>query len=293
METSKERKNQLVGMATSVGIHAIILLLFIFLMAWKAPNPPAPVYGIEVNFGVTDEGQGTEQPVSETGAEPSEQEPVQQDDPVTESPQEKQTETSSEPTTQAMSSEESPVAVKEDKKEEPTKKVVEEKKTITQPADKTAPEKKEQKTEVTTKSDIKTSEGSSKSKETANQGDDSKKSWDKGKPEGTLDPNAQYTGTPGGGGGGNGYALSMSGWEWADDPVIPELPDNEDGRIEFEIECDENGEIIGIKTLNRGLSIKAEQLLKEEIRKNSLIRTSSGKVPERSKGKVVFVLRTR
>lgn len=85
----------------------------------------------------------------------------------------------------------------------------------------------------------------------------------------------------------------MSGWEWADDPTIPELPDNEDGRIEFEIECDENGEIIGIKTLNRGLSIKAEQLLKEEIRKNSLIRTSSGKVPERSKGKVVFVLRTR
>lgn len=199
METSKERKNQLVGMATSVGIHAIILLLFIFLMAWKAPNPPAPVYGIEVNFGVTDEGQGTEQPVNETGAEPSAQEPVQQDDPVTESPQEKQTETSSEATTQAMSSEESPVAVKEDKKEEPTKKTVEEKKTITQPADKTAPEKKEQKTEATTKSDIKTSEGSSKSKETANQGDDSKKSGDKGKPEGTLDPNAQYTGTPGGG----------------------------------------------------------------------------------------------
>ena len=111
-------------------------------------------------------------------------------------------------------------------------------------------------------------------------------------PEGKLDAKALY-GQQGGGGGGDGFGLSMSGWAWADNPQVPELPDNEDGRIEFEIECDENGDIIGIQTIQRGLSPRAEQLLKEEIRKNSLVRTSAGKAPERSKGRVVFILKTK
>jgi len=84
--------------------------------------------------------------------------------------------------------------------------------------------------------------------------------------------------------------LSMSGWTWADNPKIPELPDNQDGRIEFEIECDEDGEIVGITTLHRGLSARAEQLLKDEIRRNSLMKTSAGQAPARSKGRVVFIL---
>ncbi|MFZ5999149.1 MAG: hypothetical protein ACOYW3_01465, partial [Bacteroidota bacterium] len=71
------------------------------------------------------------------------------------------------------------------------------------------------------------------------------------------------------------------------------LPDNEDGRIVFEIECDSEGDIIGITTVERGLSLQAEQILKEEIRKNSLVRTSAGQAPARSKGRVVFVLKTR
>ncbi|MCA6432584.1 MAG: hypothetical protein IM574_03150, partial [Cytophagales bacterium] len=64
-------------------------------------------------------------------------------------------------------------------------------------------------------------------------------------------------------------------------------------RIVFDIECDEEGEIVQITTTQRGLSPKAEQLLKEVIRKNSLVRTSSGRVPERSKGTIVFVLKTK
>jgi hypothetical protein len=85
----------------------------------------------------------------------------------------------------------------------------------------------------------------------------------------------------------------MSGWAWADDPKVPELPDNEDGRIEFEIVCDENGDIVRIETIQRGLSPRAEQLLKDEIRKNSLVKTSAGKAPDQSKGRVVFILKTK
>jgi len=54
-----------------------------------------------------------------------------------------------------------------------------------------------------------------------------------------------------------------------------------------------DGQIIGIKTLQRGLSPKAEQLLKEEILRHSLQRTAGGAVPDKSKGKVVFILKTR
>jgi len=87
--------------------------------------------------------------------------------------------------------------------------------------------------------------------------------------------------------------LQMSGWEWADQPTLPELPDNENGRVVFEIECDDNGDITGITTVERTLSPRAEQLLKDEIRKNSLKRTTGGKAPERSKGRIVFVLKTK
>jgi hypothetical protein len=132
-----------------------------------------------------------------------------------------------------------------------------------------------------------------KGEQPVSQGNDKDKTGDKGDPKGTPDPNAAYTGKPGGGAGGDGLALSMAGWAWADDPKIPQLPDNEDGRIVFEIECDEDGEIVGIKTLERGLSPAAEQMLLQEIRRNSLVRTGGGQIPERSKGKVVFVLKTR
>jgi len=69
---------------------------------------------------------------------------------------------------------------------------------------------------------------------TQSQGDDPGKVGDKGNPQGKLDAKALY-GKPGGGANGEGFGLSMSGWEWADIPKIPELPDNESGRIEFEI----------------------------------------------------------
>jgi hypothetical protein len=85
----------------------------------------------------------------------------------------------------------------------------------------------------------------------------------------------------------------MSGWVWAKEPKVPELPDNENGKVVFEIECDENGDIIGINTIERSLSPRSEQLLKEEIRKNSLQKISDGKAPERSKGKIIFILKTK
>jgi hypothetical protein len=147
-----------------------------------------------------------------------------------------------------------------------------------------------------TKEDAKKAEQQTQAKgeKTPNEGDDKDKTGNKGEPKGTLDPNGQYTGTPGGGGGGDGMSLSMSGWAWSKAPDTNDIPGNESGRVVFEIECDDTGEIIGIKTIERGVNAATEQRLRAAIMATSLQRTvEGGQIPERSKGTVTFVIKSR
>ncbi len=289
----QENKNRRIGILTSLGIHAGVFLLLFFLVAWRAPNPPLPEFGIELNFGLDDQGSGDIQPITPVG-DPSDQQKEEIQEQSSESqPEEVKSDLKEEVKEEVPdnarekvdSKLESDVAIKESKMEVKPD-VVKNKLKDSNPKEKVVVEyKKDEKKEVNP------TEGSKKG-DPGSQGDSSKKTGDQGNPEGKLDAKALY-GTPGGGGGGNGMDLQMSGWAWADQPKIPELPDNENGKVIFEIECDESGDIIGIKTVERSLSPKAEQILKNEIRKNSLIRTSGGRVPERSKGRIVFILKTK
>jgi protein TonB len=258
----QETKRKRIAFLTSAGVHGIILLLFLFSMAWRAPDPPLPEFGIELNFGDSDAGSGDIQPETPTA---SEQEPVE-DQLVQEETQPEESKPEIVPSTQES-------AVTEPKEEKPV-------------TTETKPEEKKEEVKPATPP-------STTGNQPQSQGDDKDKTGDKGDTKGVPDPNAAYTGKPGGGNNGNGMSLSMSGWAWADQPKLPDIPDNEDGRIVFEIECDEEGEIIGIKTLERGLSPRAEQLLVQEIRRNSLMRTGGGEIPPRSKGTVVFILKTK
>ena len=284
MSEQQEKKDKTIALITSIGIHGLLLLAFMLLMAWQAPNPPLPEYGIELNFGMDDQGGGEIQPETSPGEQQAEDDTQQEDtsEPVQEEVIEK-------PIEQVVSKVESPVVVNEEVKET-KKEVVKDKPVETKVKDIPKEEVKKQDKEVKVAEEKGTD--TKKGDNTTSQGDDKGKTGDKGSPEGKLDAKSLY-GQQGGGGGGDGFGLSMSGWVWADDPIVPNLPDNEDGRIEFEIECDDKGDIIGIQTIQRGLSPRAEQLLKDEIRKNSLVRTSSGKAPERSKGRVVFILKTK
>lgn len=296
MTTQQEQKNKRIAMMISIGFHAVLLIAFLLLMAWRAPNPPfdRTVIGVELNFGLDQQGGGEVQPEKAPGTEedtPDPQEEQAQETPQEQSPTEAEPEKTEEP---IVSKQESPVVVKEEKKE-PTKEPVKENKTETKPKVTPKDEVKKEEPKEVVKTEYKPTETKPTEKKGdggTSHGDDPGKVGDKGNPEGKLDSKALY-GQQGGGGGGNGFGLSMAGWAWADDPKIPELPDNQDGRIEFEIECDEDGEIVGITTLHRGLSARAEQLLKDEIRRNSLMKTSSGQAPSRSKGRVVFILKTK
>ncbi|MFM7854350.1 MAG: cell envelope integrity protein TolA [Flammeovirgaceae bacterium] len=274
---SAEKRNKRIAFITSLGVHGALLILFLFLMAWRQPNPPDKykLPGVDINIGFVDEGGGETQPNEQPGAE----KPTEEKTEETTLPEEKVVE--QQPEQPIVSNEESPVVVKEQKKEPAKEKPIE------RPAD--VKPKDTQPTEDKKTEPVK-SVADKPGKNVPSQGDDKGKTGDKGKPEGKPDAKGLY-GQPGGGGGGDGMNLSMSGWEWAEKPKVPPIPDREPGLIKFEIECNEEGEIIKISTSERGLSPRAEQLLKEEIWRNSLVRTSGGAVPARSKGVVIFRLR--
>ena len=114
------------------------------------------------------------------------------------------------------------------------------------------------------------------------------KTGDKGNPQGSLEADALY-GKAGGGAGGS--SLDLSGWVWNEKPS-PNVPNNETGRLVFEIKVDSNGEIVSIKTLERGVSAEAEQICRRSVEKLTFSKTGSN-VPEMSTGKITFLVRAK
>jgi len=278
-----EKKNKRIAAVTSIGVHVVLFLFFLFAVAWRAPDPPLPEFGIELNFGLDTQGSGDIQPETPVGsdqdadkAEQSQSEELQEEKQAEAKPSE------STPVEQQVTSKhESPIVVKEEKKE-------------TKPVETKV--KTEEKKEVTPKEDSKaiykpnTEKTESKTGQPGNQGDDVNKAGDKGDLKGSLDAKALY-GKPGGGG--EGVGLSIAGWDWLDKPDSPQPTENDQfsGRVVFKIIIDENGEIVDIKKIEGTLSSDLERKCKEEIQKSSLQKTSPGKALEKTTGTVTFNLR--
>ena len=289
MTVKEERRNRNIGIATSVGIHLAVLIVFLMMMAWRAPNPPFPEYGIELNFGVDSQGSGEIQP--DTPASATDATEQAEEAQMEEAPQEVQeVEEEAKPTEvveaaqQPVSKQESPVVVAETKEAKPAEKQKEEpvKEVASQPV--VAESKNKETASKTT--EVAAEEG----KKPANHGDNPNTAGDKGSKEGTLDAKALY-GNAGGGGGGVG--LDLAGWDWDQIPR-PQIPGNEsDGKIEFEIKVDENGDIIGYRVLERSLSIEAERACRDAISKLTFSKKPGAVVPAVSVGKLTFVVRTR
>lgn len=305
MREEQEKKNKRIAAFTTAGVNILVLLILLFVVAWRAPNPPLPEYGIELNFGMDNQGSGDIQPRTPVGTQGTSQEQPEQSEPEPTQPEpepESDTEAATPVETkpveeQVVSKVESPVAVKEEKKEE--KKPVE--KPAEKPAEKPIETKKEEvKPTVdpkavykpntsTSTSDNKTTSDASKEGEKGSQGDDKNKTGDKGNPQGTLDAKALY-GKPGGGGG--GPSLDLAGWEWDDIPR-PEVPNNETGRIEFEIEVNEDGEIVRFSTTEKSVSAEAERACRAAIERLTFSKKPGATVPPITKGKITFVIRAK
>lgn len=293
MSEQQEKKNKRIALITSIGIHGLLLLAFFLMMAWRAPNPPLPEYGIELNFGMDQQGGGEIQPETSPGTPEQDNSPQEEEKVETTQPQEivKEEVVEEKAVEPVVSKIESPVVVKEEKKEQP-KEVVKEKAVETNP--KVTPKeeiKKEDKKEVKVTEEKGTD--AKKGDPTTSQGDDKGKEGDKGEPTG-VNKATVYTGAgnPGGGANGqDGFGLQMSGWIWADPPKIPPLEENQSGKIVFKITCDQDGEITKIEVMERGLSDKSVQLLKTAISNTSLMRESGGKTANESVGYVEFKIK--
>jgi outer membrane biosynthesis protein TonB len=289
MTSPDEKKNKRVAAFTTLVINGLLLVLLLFVAAWRAPDPPNPEFGIELNFGLDTQGGGDVQPEEPAGSEQPEQEIIEEETPQ---PQEEAPATvETKPAEQEVTSKaESPVVVKEVKEtpKEPVKEIKKE-------AKKTEPIKTEEKPKEDAKavykpkaeSDTKTT--TDKTGKEASHGDDPGKTGDKGNPEGSLDAKALY-GKQGGGDGG-ASSLDLAGWNWDAIPK-PDVPNNESGRLVFEIKVDENGEIISIRTVERSVSLEAEKICRAEVEKLTFSKTGSN-VPSVSTGRITFVVRSK
>lgn len=278
-------------MIISIGAHALLLLLFVFLLAWKAPDPPLPEYGIEINFGVSEVGTGDIQPETapveseaEEEAAPEESSEEVVEEVLEETPVEETTQPVTEPVETTpepvQTQQESPEVVKEKPQEKPVEKPVE--KPQTEPEKKPEP-KRELRKEATYGAK---GEGESKDPPAASEGDDKDKTGDKGKQ--VLAKGSTYEGKPGGGQG--GPALSIVGWTW---DAVPKAKDNssENGTVTFEFMIDEDGYVFFTKTIKSSVSPSVAKFYEDQLKQTTFSRTGTGAVqPGNTKGTVTFTI---
>lgn len=292
MTEAQEKKNRRIAMITSLGVHGFVVLLLLFMVAWRAPNPPLPEFGIELNFGTADVGGGDVQPqspapVAEAQPEKQEEEvpeelPLPEPEEVVEEVEEAAPQEPVAVDPEVVSKVESPVVVEEKKEVKPVEK----------PAEKPVEKKVEPKPEVKPqevpkavykpKTESTAGTATDNAATTGSHGDDVNQSGDKGDQQGTIDAKALY-GKQGGGGGG----VSMSGFGTFGYPEIetPPLPDESYGVYEFKVKVDEQGYVVSITPLQRGLSFEAERRLKAAIQKLQFIPKGN---PQAAEGRIVF-----
>jgi outer membrane biosynthesis protein TonB len=289
MTSPDEKKNKRVAAFTTLVVNGLLLVLLLFVAAWRAPDPPNPEFGIELNFGLDTQGGGDVQPEEPAGSEQPEQEIIEEETPQ---PQEEAPATvETKPTEQEVTSKsESPIVVKEVKEtpKEPVKETKKEEKK-TEPIKTEEKPKEDAKAVYKPKAESDTKTTTDKTGKEASHGDDPGKTGDKGNPEGSLDAKALY-GKQGGGDGG-ASSLDLAGWNWDAIPK-PDVPNNESGRLVFEIKVDENGEIISIRTVERSVSLEAEKICRAEVEKLTFSKTGSN-VPSVSTGRITFVVRSK
>ncbi len=276
----------------SAAVHVLIILLFFLINAWTAPDPPLPEYGIELNFGLEDAGSGYEQPVTqpsppveEDQGEPEDQEVVEQEEVVEDQPVTEPVENTSVEELPDSQQEDSPVETKPTEKSVPDTPV--EKEVVKEPTPVTKPVEEKPKEEP--KVEEKKVDTNALYPGSSSQGNKENTAGDAGSKEGKIDARAMY-GKQGGGGG--GPSLDLAGWQWDREPK-PNDTSKENGRIVFEIKVDDNGEVVGVRTLEKTVSPAVEQLYRREVEKLTFSPTSGNTIPAPiSTGKITFIIRS-
>lgn len=301
--SEEEEKNRRIAAGVSIGMHVLLLLFLIYMLAWRAPDPPAPEYGIELNFGLDAVGSGDVQTmaaanvsknVEDSKPAPTQPDPLPEPEPVAKAtpPSPPQpVETPKVTTTTA----EAPVSVKEvtkpQPKPQPTKEEVkpQPKAEPTEEVVKKEPEKP--KSLYPGKPTTSTGNGKSGTSDAAtgnNNGDDDGAVGDKGDPEGKVDAKSLY----GKAGGGAGGSLNMPGWRYDIEPRKDPYS-NVTGIIKFSIKIDADGNLTGINVVESNVSPQVVAWYKEQLQKTTFSRTGSGAANSGASGVVTFRITSR
>ncbi|PRY15552.1 hypothetical protein CLV24_102174 [Pontibacter ummariensis] len=301
-QSQQEEKNKRIAAGVSVGLHVLVLLFLIYMLAWQAPDPPAQELGIELNFGMDAVGSGDLQTkatpnksenVLDSKPAPTQPDPLPEPEPVVQpTPPAKPVETPKVVTTTA----EAPVSVKEEVKPQPKPQPVKE--VVKEPQPKPEPKEEVVKKEPEkpkslypgkpTNSAGTGKNGTSDEATGNNNGDDAGKVGDKGNPEGKVDAKALY-GKAGGGGGGS---LNMPGWRYDIEPKKDPY-ENETGLVKFRIRIDGDGNLVSVDVLESTVSPQVVAWYKDQLYKTTFSRTGSGTSSTGASGVVTFVIRSR
>lgn len=272
-EQEYERRNNLIGWSASIGFHLILFILMFYSMAWQRQIPPPPEYGMEVNFGLDEQGFGDVQEMT-----PSSQEPQQKQAAQTAVQQEEQAEENA-PEPEKIIRGDEEVAMPEAKTEAPAK--VNPAPVPAEPA-KTSPSKT-----ASAASLFPSDKGGSN---TNNNGNKPGTTGDMGKANGNPDVRGIYDGNPGKGSGGS--SLDMAGWRWDSKPVVRD-ESSEEGKIVFEVKVDEEGNIISVRALEKSVSPALVRKYQKEVENLSFSRTSGGNNGAGATGRITFIISSR
>jgi protein TonB len=290
MTRKEEEKNKRIGLIISLSVHGLLLLLCFFLLAWQAPDPPLPEYGVELNFGLDAAGSDEIQTISPAAeSEQNEEQPAPGEEAPKSTPVQEVQEIQETP-------EPTPVvdntpSVKTTEAEAPVYEAPAPVKPAPKPSPKAEyPAVKDNKPVNSTEEGAKGKEGISKEAQANKNGDQPGKVGDQGSPEGKVDAKALY-GTPGGGGGGS--SLEMTGWMWDYKPVVKDNS-SENGRIVFKVTIDDQGEVMGVDILESSVSPAVAKVYENEVRDLTFSKTKDNTIPApTSTGKITFIIRSR
>lgn len=297
--SDQEKKDKRFGMVVSGIIHASLILIFLFLVAWREPDPPIPEYGIELNLGFQEQGGGDTERDAEALVEDTEEDEVPDAPEETEevvTPQEEVVEETTPTETETTETVEQTEEVVEDPVTAETSEVaVEEKKEEVQ-----TEEKKEEETKPVEKPkptvDQRALMGGKKtntentSQTSNNQGDDRALMGNQGDKDGqkNTDGNSEDGADIG------GVSYSLDGWKWQQPPA--DKDDSQiDGVIKFAIEVDDRGDVLRVSIVP-GTTISDNNIVefyRKQVKQLRFVQLDPSKTAASiSKGTVTFVIKT-
>jgi hypothetical protein len=317
--TEEDKKRRAIAALATVAIAVGVAFVLYTSLVWVAPDPPLPVYGVEVNFGTDLAGFGEVQSkavannnTSFEKAAPAKAAPVTTRSAGAENlpPEQSQSqpaERSPLPQTGEPSPEKAPVEAVTDveqpspptrSKQAKTEQQQQPEQQKTTPAQKPAatlpaPDKTpEQQKQASQNQDNPRNSGQTGSAATLpgnNNGDKPGTMGDQGSPQGQLNEDALLSSS----GSGGGSSLEMPGWIWTEKPNVVDAS-AETGTIVFEVRIDADGEVISVNTVYRSVSRAVAAVYANEVKQLSFEqRDRSVNPPMITTGKITFIITSR